>query len=199
MTFPTFPTLIGLAWPVKRTPLWSTLKQPSISGLEPRFQLHSYPRWRYELAFDLLRSDANAELQTLASFYNAMNGAAQIFQFNDGFTPDNAVTGQSFGTGDGATTTFQLVRTQASFTEPVFKPTGTPAITDNGATVSPAAYTIGATGLVTFATAPAAGHALAWSGSYAWLCRFDDDHLEFDESMAKLWTLKKLSFTTVKL
>src|SRR6185312_13590332 len=175
MTIPTFPSLIGIAWPVKRSPLWSTLKQPAISGLETRFPLWSLPRWKYSLTYDLLRSDAvNLEWQTLVGFFNEVQAAAgQLFQFTD--QNDNAVTNQSFGTGDGATTAFQLVRAMGGFVEPVLAVTGTPTIKDNGATVSAANYTIGSSGIVTFTTAPLSGHALTWTGSFNWYCRFDND------------------------
>jgi hypothetical protein len=59
--------------------------------------------------------------------------------------------------------------------------------------------TLGASGVVTFAPAPASGAALSWSGPYTWLCQFDDDTLEFSNFMYLYWELKKCSFTTVRL
>jgi hypothetical protein len=60
-------------------------------------------------------------------------------------------------------------------------------------------WTLGEGGAVTIATAPAADAPISWTGSYTWLCRFDDDTLEFSNFMYLFWELKKCSFTTIKL
>lgn len=196
MTLPTFPVLPGIAYPVTRTALWSTLKQPASSGRETRIGLWSYPRWRYELTFEFLRADsAHLEWQALLGFYNSIGGGAGTFQFND--PADGTASGQVFGTGDGTTTTFQLARTLGSYTEPVFAPVGTPTITV-AATVT-TAFTVGPTGTITFTSPPAAGASLVWSGAYNWLCRFDDDTLESQQFMNTFWSAQKVVFTTVKL
>lgn len=54
-------------------------------------------------------------------------------------------------------------------------------------------------GLVAIEPAPAPGTALSWTGGYAWLCRFDDDSLDFSNFMYLFWELKKCSFTTIRL
>lgn len=121
MTLPTFPAPPGRQWPLKRSPLWRTLAQPSIGGQETRLRLWSYPRWRYELAFDGLRSTvALPEWQALAGLFNQVGGSAGFFAFNDAM--DNTVAAQAFGTGDGTTTAFQLIRTLGAFSEPVYLP-----------------------------------------------------------------------------
>jgi len=53
-TIPTFPALNGLAWPVNRSPIQSTLKQQAISGKETRLQLYTFGRYKYELTFSYL-------------------------------------------------------------------------------------------------------------------------------------------------
>lgn len=194
MTVPVFPTLPGIAYSIKRSPVWSTIRQQAISGIDTRFQLWTYPRWKYDLPFSVLHSDSRAELQTLAGFYNSLGGSAQTFQYTDPL--DNSATTESIGTGDGVTTGFQLVRIFGGFIEPVFAPT-TQTIYING--TSTAAYTIGTTGLVTFTTAPASGAALTWTGTFNWLCRFDDDTIDFEEFASNYWALGSLKFTTLKV
>jgi hypothetical protein len=61
-----------------------------------------------------------------------------------------------------------------------------------------ASYLICAGGVVTIEPAPAPGAALTWTGRYAWLCRFDDDSLEFSNFMYLFWEAKTCSFTTVR-
>ncbi len=197
-----FPALVGLAWPAKRWPYWKTIPQESLSGRETRIGLYSFPRWKYELKYNVLRSDkapsgqAFNDWQTLAGFFNSVVADRDLWQFADNV--DNAATAQSFGTGDGATKAFQLVRSFGGFIEPVYQPTGTPAIFDNGTPVAGGNYTI-ASGIITFTTAPASGHALTWTGSFNWLCRFDHGQAEFEQFLSNFWSLGKINFTTVKL
>jgi len=202
MTIPVFPVLIGIDWPIKRTPIWSTQRQKSISGQETAQPLWSYPKWRYELSFSLLRSAAAfMEWQSLLGLFNQVAGGAGVFAYAD--SQDNSATLQSFGVGDGVTTQFQLVRALGGFVEPVLLPVASTiyASTTGGTTAlaSSGVYTIGSTGLVTFAAAPAAGTSLLWTGTFNWLCRFDADELSFQQDMPSLWTLQSCIFTTVKL
>ena len=195
MTIPVFPSLLGVSWPVKRTPLLYTIRQPSQSGKETTIRQWLYPKYQYELTFDYLPL---ADWQNLEGFWLTVGGAAGVFYFND--PSDNAVTTQPFGTGDGTTTAFQLVRALGGFGMPVQSVNGAIAVYENGSLVSPGGYAVGSTGIVTFTTAPAAAQALTWSGAYYWSCRFDDDNgLEIAEFMNNLRELKKLAFTTVKL
>lgn len=199
MTAPVFPTFPGLTFPIKRIPLWSTIRQESIGGQTPRFALWSYPRYRYELTFEVLRRyGAYAELDSILSFYHSLAGAAGVFQYTDG--TDNAATAQAFGTGDGTATAFQLVRSFGGFTEPVFAPAGAPSIFKAGVLQTLTThYGIGSTGLVTFASAPANGVALTWTGAFNWFCQFDDDELGLRQDFADRWAIETLRFTTIKL
>lgn len=195
MTIPVFPTLPGISWPVKRTPVWFTLAQRSTSGIETRLQVWSYPQYAYELTFEVLRSSpAFTEWQQMEAFYNQCGGSAQMFAFND--PADCAVTAQGFGTGNGSTTAFQLVRSLGGFVCPVFAPVAWTAYVNGVAAVG---ATVSARGVVTFASAPAAGAVLTWTGTYNWFCRFDDDKNTFSQDMNQLWSLASLKFTTVKL
>ena len=194
-----FPSLPGLTWDVKKRPQFRTIKQTTASGKEVRIALMSYPIWQFELSFELLRSAAAfAEMQTLAGFFNQMLGDYDTFLFND--PTDNSVTAQNFGTGDGTTTTFQLLRTMGGFIEPIQNVNGSPSIYENGTLKTVTTdYTIGSTGIVTFAVAPAAGVALTWTGNFYFRCRFDMDVMEFSNFMNQLWAAKKVAFVSVKL
>jgi uncharacterized protein (TIGR02217 family) len=194
------PMLPGLLFPVTKSPMWSTKIQPSVSGKETRLAYWSYPRWKYSIGYDFLRSSVLGELQTLAGFYNARQGAYDSFLFLD--PDDNAVTAQGFGFGDGATTTFQLARTYGGYVEPVLavNVTPTPQIFINGTQKTGGTdYTLNvSTGVVTFTTAPGASVALTWTGSYYWRCRFLDDSIDLNKFMRDLWELKTLNFQSLK-
>ncbi len=200
MTVPVFPSLVGLTFPATRSPTWSTDKMTSITGRRNNLARFSYPVWGYELSYDVLRSDiTNHEWQTLLAFYNRNYGPANVWQFTD--PDDGSVTAQAFGTGDGVTTQFQLVRTMTganpnSFVEPVWAPTASTIYVN---TILNAANTVSATGLVTFNVAPANGAALTWTGTYNWLCRFTDDSLDVEKFAANFWELRTIKFSTEKL
>ncbi len=190
----TFPSLPGLAYPLKRSPQWSTAKLTALSGRESRIARWSYPVWQYVLPFEFLRSGSFGEYESFVGFFNAVGGSANPWLFSDPLA--NSVTAQGFGTGDGATTTFQLVRSLGGYAEPVLSISGV-TITINGTATT--AFSIGANGIVTFATAPAMGAALAWSGSYQMVCRFDEDTVAMSNTMSGFWEAKEVKFTSVKV
>ena len=193
------PRLPAQSFKILKTPLWSSAINISVSGVERRRALWSYPIWRFQIGHEYIRSDATAlELQRLVTFFNSKGGSSQAFFYLD--QDDNAVTAMNFGTGDGAKTTFQLSRTTTigsiSFTEPVRAFNGTPTIYING--VSTGAFSIGANGLITFTTAPANGAALTWTGQFFFLCRFEKDELSLRQIFSGMWENGSLDFRSVK-
>lgn len=200
MAVPVFPSLPGFMFPVKRAVAWDTVKADALSGKRTRFANWTYPIYHYEIGFDFLRADPSlVEWQTLEGFINSMAGGYGLFGFND--VNDNSATAIGIGISDGVTTQFQLVRSLGGFTVPVFliNPVPTPIIYDNGNPVSSINYTIGPTGIVTFTAPRTPGDLLAWTGSYYWPCRFDDDVIQFSNYMKNLWELKSLKFSSEKL
>jgi hypothetical protein len=128
MSYPVFPALAGIAWPVKRTPVAASLRQKAISGRETFQPLWPGPLYRYELTFALLRADAaHAEWQQLQGFWNGvMFQPGGVFAFDD--PNDDHVADEPMGVGDGATASFQLVRSIGGFAEPVLNPTNAAAV-----------------------------------------------------------------------
>ncbi len=193
MTTPQFPSLPGLTFPVKRYPRWKSLHQQGLSGIASVQSEYTYPLWEYEVSISPVRAYGSFdERQTLMGLYNTCGGAAQPFLYDD--PTDDTATNQQFGTGDGTTTSFQLLRTLGGFTEPVFAPTISDVYVAGTAT---SAYTLGANGLLTFATAPTSGDVLTWTGTYSWLCRFEEDSLDVQKDMSGYWSVKTLKFRTV--
>lgn len=196
MSLPIFPSLPGLAYPVKRTVKWNGNKFDSLSGKRVRTSYQAYPTYAYDLRFEFLRSDSvRLELQQLLGFINSVQGGTGVWLYGD--PDDNSAAAQQFGIGDGLTATFQLVRTFGSFTEPIFFPNLITNIAVNGSPTS--AYTLGNLGQVTFTTAPALGVLLTWTGTFYWGCRFDDDVFDFEKFMLTLYETKSLKFSTEKL
>lgn len=181
-----FPFLQGQGF-IQKTPMWSTKTDVSVSGVQRSRALWSYPMWKFKIGYEVMR-DAAAflELQRLLTFFNAHFGSTKAFFFLD--RSDNLATGSPFGTGDGSTTAFQVMRTTTiggiTFSEPVRGFNGTPAFYVNGAAAS---ATVGPLGVVTFASPPANGASLSWTGSFMYLCRFTADSLEVQQLMNGLW------------
>lgn len=196
MALPVFPTLPGIGYPITRTPVHKTEIEETYSGKDTGFRVWAYPRRRYELVANVLRMDAvRLEWQQLIGFFNRVGGRAGTFLFDD--AKDDLVSDQAFGAGNGSAKSFQLVRSLGGFTQPVFAPNVIVNIKING--TATAAYTVGNGGVITFTTAPANGAALTWSGSYYWICRFDDDELPIQQFMADLHAAESIKFTTVKV
>ena len=199
MTLPVFPSvteLPGITYPVGYTLQWDTVKHDAISGKRVRYPNWTYPIHKYNLPISTLRTDAAIEeWQTLIGFINSVQGAAQLWAYED--PNDDSVTDQEFGVGDGTTTAFQLVRSLGGFTEPVFLVDQFPTIMVAGTPT--VGYTLSAGGLITFNSAPASSAALTWSGTYKWGCRFDDDTTDMSQFVFNIFEAKALKFSTEKL
>lgn len=199
MSSTVFPTMAGLGWDVKKTPIWRTKVSSAVSGKEARLSYMTYPLYRFELHYNVLRqAAATDELAQIVGLFNQMRGMWDTFLYTD--PTDNTVTNASpaqFGVGDGTTTVFQLTRPYGGFTEPVQNLNGAPTILDNGSAAG--AHTVGSTGIVTFTTAPLSGHTLTWHGSFYYRCRFLQDESEFNNFSFELHELQQLQFQSVKL
>lgn len=205
-----FPVLPGLAWSVTKAPRFASRVQRAVSGRELRVLDQPYPLWTWTLSYSLLRDQSDQrgggggpgagydELRTLAGFFLGRQGAFQPFLFDD--PTDDSVTGQVIGTGDGATTGFQLVRSMAAFDEPITAPDTVAAVYLNGLRQSPSSYAIDDnTGIVTFTAAPTPGQVVAADFTYWFRVRFADDSAEFENFMLQLWQLKQVKLQSVLL
>ena len=92
------------------------------------------------------------------------------------------------------------MRTLGGFTELIQSPDlgAPPTLYDNGVPIPTANYSIDAVGNVTFVTPPAATHLITADFTYYWLVRFEEDKLDFDRFMARLYTLKQVKLVYVK-
>lgn len=194
------PVLPGMTFPVTKTPTWRNRVQEAVSGKETRIGLWTYPRWKWSLPYEFIRDKPEAskdELWQLLGFFNEHRGSLDSWLFED--PDDKTVTTQAFGTGDGVRTQWQLARTRGGFVEPVKALNGAPSIFKNAVLQTVTThYTISASGLVTFVTAPANGLALTWTGSFYWRCRFLEDEISVEKFAHKLWEMQQLEFISVK-
>lgn len=202
MSVQVFPSLPGLGFSWVRKPIWSTLKQRSVSGKRSALALWSYPLYEWELTYEFIRSAAaTPEWQQLQAFFNSRQGAFDTFLLTD--PDDNSVAAQALGTGDGVTRDFQLVRALGGYVEPILAPNVITYIKKAGVTVDPADYTVSPWGTTTpgninFDTAPANGAAITASFSYYFPVEFLEDQMEFEKFMNQLWELKSVGLRSIK-
>jgi uncharacterized protein (TIGR02217 family) len=202
-TPPSLPALPGLSWSRRKTPGFNTRIASHASGREVRVALMSYPLYEFEATYNGLTSSASAfaglgasSLQSLMGFFLQLQGQFGTFLYAD--PDDNTVTAQGIGAGDGTTTAFQFSRALGGFAEPVGWVTALANVYLNGVAQPGANYSLNAPNILTFTTPPGAGVVVAADFSYAFQCRFLDDHMEFEEFMASLWKLEKMKFRSVK-
>lgn len=194
-----FPDLAGITWPITKKPKMSTIVQTSFSGKERRSQKWTYPIYTFKLSFEWLGDSITSpsthdQIHTLMGFFLARQGSFDDFLFKD--KSDYTVTNQVFGTGDGTTRSFQLIRAYGGYNEPVFGILTTPTI-KIGSTAT-TAFTVNSMGLVTFTNAPANNATLSWSGSFYYRVRFAKDENDFEQFCQNIWEMKECELITLK-
>jgi uncharacterized protein (TIGR02217 family) len=189
-----YPALPGLTFDTGRNPKFNTRIHQAVSGRESRAAFMQYPLWEFTLAYDFIRDNAtDAELESLLGFFLSRNGSFDSFLFD--CPEDNAVTNETFGTGDGTTEAFQLYKTYGGFSEDVHNPKSAPSIYVDGVLKTVTTdYAISSTGLVTFVSAPANLKTLSWTGGFYYRCRFAQDITEFNQFMSDLYELGQIRF-----
>ena len=188
------------------TPRFDTTIATSGAGYEQRNQNWMTPRREYEINYDVWDQ---TRLNQLIAFYIARGGRARGFRFRDwtdwyvgmvysvtsGVVSLTYDTPVQFGTGNGATTAFQLTKTYADTINPtarkITRPvTGTVKIYLNGVEQTSGVTVNYSTGLITFTTAPSSGVAIAWCGQFDVPVRFDTDSLQFDMQFSTTGVVK---------
>jgi uncharacterized protein (TIGR02217 family) len=157
------------------------------SGYERRNQNWSQARRSFDARTGVRSA---ADVGALLAFFHARAGRARGFRLRDWSDCTSAADGisapafndQIIATGDGATLTFQLVKNYTSdaitHVRTIAKPvTGSVLIGVNGAPVASGWSVDTTTGLVTFASAPAAAQPVTAGFQFDVPVRFDTDQL----------------------
>ena len=181
-----YPTLAGAQKEVDRVPIYSSIVQREASGRELRVNTQTAARYKYRISYDFLRQDYSGgdELATLSNFFATMRGSWDSFLFTD--PKESTYAGAFLGTGDGVTTIFYM---RDSSYERIGAANGSPAIYKAGAlqTITTHYTQDLATGKITFVTAPTAGQALTWDGSFYRRVRFASDEMSVSRRGARIW------------
>ncbi len=177
------------------------------SGDEERNAIWANSRRRYDAAYGIRRAD---DLAAVVAFFEARNGRLYGFRWKDwadfksclpSQTP--AATDQAIGTGDGATTTFQLVKSYVSgaqsWTRTIAKPVaGTVLVAINGVEQASGWSVDTTAGIITFATAPAAGASITAGFEFDVPVRFDTDQLDVTLDIERLGSITSIPLIEVR-
>lgn len=190
-----FPALSGLSWDVAKTPEFYTLTKTSPTGLDISAVLSAYPRWHFSLSYEFLRDDGSArgELQKLMGLFLSCYGNVEDFLYLD--PNDHKVQNERIASGDGKTKEYQLCRTYAGFTEPIYGVKDTPIVAVNNV---PAPFSLTSKGFIKFDTPPPERAAITWSGEFYYRVKFKESMLEFNNFSYQLWDAKTVEFISVK-
>ncbi len=206
--YPDGAVLPGLGFNVKWSPLFFNMPtQTSATGADIDVGLADTPLHNFELTYEFLRDRGpdgavTLEFKTMMGFFLQLGGTVGRFAFKN--VDDHKVSKQLVGTGDGATTSFTLVRTfgaQGYFgTEPVGIVDQTQPfrvyVGNSPTPLTSSQYTLNSTTpceqTVTLSVAPTAGQPVQVDMSYFYYCKFRDNTYTFEKFMDRLWLLNKI-------
>ncbi len=150
------------------------------SGREERNQRWAQSRRRYNAGYGI---KSRADMQAVLAFFEERRGRFHSFLWRDGL--DFSSNGQQpLGTGDGATTAFQLIKryggTFDPYDRPITKPVAATVAVFVGGVPTGAFEVDELTGVVTLDDAPADGTVLTASFEFDVPVRFDVDRLDIE-------------------
>ena len=181
------------------------------SGREERNTRWAHSRRRYDAGYGIKTLDA---LGAVVAFFEERRGRLYGFRWRDRLDHSSAAAGvmvspadQVIGTGDGATETFQLVKTYGGIYAPYQRPIvkAVPgsvriAVAENEVEEGTAFTCDTATGVVTFLDGhvPGVGQAVTAGFLFDVPVRFDTDYLEVDLSAFAAGAIPKIPLLEIK-
>jgi uncharacterized protein (TIGR02217 family) len=171
------------------------------SGDEVRNASWANSRRRYDISYGIRRAD---ELAAVVAFFEARNGRLYGFRFKDwsdyrSGLPSQVPTpvDQPVGTGDGTTTTFQLVKRYTSggqgWTRTITKPVASSVRLALAGVEQSAGWSVDTTtGVVTFAVPPAVGAAVTAGFEFDVPVRFDSDLMDVTLDVERMGSITSI-------
>ena len=177
------------------------------SGDEERNGSWADSRRHYDASYGIRKAD---DLAAVTAFFEARRGQLYGFRWKDwadyksGLPSANpTAVDQPIGTGNGALTTFQLVKLYTSgaqsWTRTITKPVaGTVALALNGVPQITGWTVNTTTGVVTFSTNPAPGVAITAGFEFDVPVRFDTDSLDVTLDFERLGSITSIPLIEVR-
>lgn len=185
MAFPTYRLPPEVERGMQGGPTFYNVIQEAISGQEQRVRVWAKCRGRWDVAYPILDvAETSGTYREVLALFRAHFGSLHPFPFKD--WGDYQLTDELIGTGDGSDTTFQIIKTYdpsqlilgspgaRTYVRDIYLPRSGLVVKVNNVTKTITVdYTIGATGIITFVSAPANGHAIKVTGEFDIPVRFD--------------------------
>ena len=89
MSLPLFPVFVGLTWKRTRTPLFNTMRQQSVAGLEVDYSLRQRPIYTWDLTYGVLRAQYGAPIPKLGRYANDLQVPNLMQLYNVDTLTDN--------------------------------------------------------------------------------------------------------------
>lgn len=181
------------------------------SGREERNQRWYHSRRRYDAGYGV---KTLAALAAVTQFFEERRGRLYGFRWRDRADHRSCNPGilpspldQALGIGDGATSTFQLVKTyggtHAPYRRDIRKPVaGSVRVAVNGVEKSPSHFSVDtSTGLVTFNPGhiPAPSQSVTAGFTFDVPARFDTDYLELDMAGFEAGSIPKIPIIEIRV
>ena len=199
---------LSLAKGIKKTPKFNTVVQKVAAGRgNASISLTPLPTWEFEVSMDSIQGNEATYTSVVSEFlgiFLACGGQNGLFLFTD--PQDNTVpyiSSRMFDVSYGSTTPMSLTGNDTSTQFQLARNIGGVSgalggILVNGIAV---AASLSSTGIVTFATAPASGSTLTWTGNFYYLCRFDADTVDATRTFTTnsgidVWDFASIKFTS---
>jgi uncharacterized protein (TIGR02217 family) len=177
------------------------------SGDEERNASWANSRRRYDVAYGIRRAD---DLAAIVAFFEARNGRLHGFRTKDwadykSCLPSQAIApnDQQIGTGNGAVTTFSLVKRYTSgaqsWTRTIAKPVAGTVRVALGTVEQMSGWSMDATtGVVTFTAAPGNGVIVRAGYEFDVPVRFDTDSLDVTLDVERLGSIPSIPLIEIR-
>ena len=148
----------NLAIGFRGSPVWENSRVSALSGWSQRNQQRARPV--HQFSYSSAETDLTT-LQGIRGFHTAVRGSLSTWLLKD--WTNYSATNELLGTGDNVETDFQIVKNEGNTANPYvrtiqYTKSGTLAVyVDDVLQSTPAQYTVTATGLIQFVTAPGSG------------------------------------------
>lgn len=201
-----FPT--GISFGSRGGPRRKTVVSTSGSGYEHRNSQWQNSRREYNAGYGIRDLD---DIHEILEFFEGVRGQLHSFRWRDktdfqscGPNEVPAYYDQVIGTGDGSTSTFQLVKTYGgdldSWSRTINKPVdGSVSIGVNGAQVETGWSVDTTTGIVTFDSPVTNSHVVTAGFQFDVPVRFNTDFLEIDYSSFEAGSIQDVPIIEVRL
>lgn len=144
----------------------------SASGREVRNSAQSGSRRRFNVGVGV---KSQADMETLLAFYEARSGELEPFLFRDPF--DYKGEGEVIGTGDGAQTKFDLIKSYGERTRRIYFPDVSSLSISVDSVITPVTWNP-QTKQIEFASPPINGATITADFTFDILARFDSSQLD---------------------